>query len=343
MWHVLVPEDHGDSRGGGGGGGCSDSSGGRGRGQVTYIRSVSAPLTINEDDQGNGWAGGLSPSAANEARAERPRASSLRQAPGGRRGGGGGSRVDVHGFLRLADLLHEKVVEWEEEEQEEEEEEEWNTGVGSGGGGGGGTRRCLLAGYEDTQWGAAWWSRERVRQSREQEDLGDDGSPVGSGHAATAGTDRFGSGAGPSDDRESRGNGGDGETDSVVLDVAGVSTAVGDDGVGRKWVTRGASRVLERARVAARAVVGRAWFVVVSQAVTVALVATALVWTPLSQDRYDRCLRRREEDALDAAVCRRESIFRQVEGLVLLGFLAEMTAKVRRTGVAYVQGKRHIT
>lgn len=56
------------------------------------------------------------------------------------------------------------------------------------------------------------------------------------------------------------------------------------------------------------------------------LAVLSVVWTPTSEGRYDLCLR--SEGTVDPPFCRREAALKWTEGLLLLGFAAEMTARV---------------
>lgn len=68
------------------------------------------------------------------------------------------------------------------------------------------------------------------------------------------------------------------------------------------------------------------------QAVTVLLVTMALMWTPLSQEWYDRCLT--GETQAESAVCQRQITLRRTEAVVLAVFFAEMMVKVCTTNPA---------
>lgn len=216
--------------------------------------------------------------------------------------GGSRGRVDVHGFLQLADLLHEKVAEMEEE------------GVNSDGCGG--TEGCVLAGWErawftprdmvSTEFGrkvSCVW--ERADQKGEIES-GEEDSDCSVSETDVPYTPENG--------------GGERAAWSVCMNAAGM----GDT---RPRLRRLASHVLEEAKRVARKAVGRAWFAAMAQVISVLLTVAALTWTPASQDHYDRCLQG-GEGKLVRAVCHREYWLRRAEGLVLLAFLAEMATKV---------------
>ena len=237
------------------------------------------------------------PSSVGDANSERHRAYSFPLLGGGSRG-----RVDVHGFLQLADLLHEKVTEMEEE------------GVNCDGCGG--TEGCVLAGCEgacftprktaSTEFGrrvSCVWERADKKEGIES---GEEDSDCSVSDTDLPYTPENG--------------GGERAAWSVCINTVGM----GDT---RPRLRRLASRVLEEARGAARKAVGRAWFTAVSQVISVLLTVVALTWTPASQNHYDRCLGG-GEGKLRRAVCHREYWLRQAEGLVLLAFLAEMATKV---------------
>lgn len=214
--------------------------------------------------------------------------------------------MDVHGFLQLADLLHEKVAETEEED-----------GVNSDGCGGS-EGQCVLAGCE----GACFTPRHGVRAKIGREvdcvwERADENGRIESGgedsESSVSETDAI-----PDAPENCAGNRAPGG--SVHVNAAGTSDA-------RQRLRTFASWCLGEARRVARNVVGCAWFTAVSQAISVLLTVAALTWTPTSQAQYDRCLEGGGRE-LGRAACRGEFALRRVEGVVLLAFLAEMTTKV---------------
>lgn len=250
---------------------------------------------------------GKNNSSVGDANTERHRAHSLPFSGGGSRG-----RVDVHGFLQLADLLHEKVAETEEE------------GVNSDGCGG--TGGCVLAGCEGACFtprrpGASAEVRRKVSCVWERAD--EKGGIESGGEDSDSSVRETDVPVAPEN------GGGERATGSVCLGAAGTSDA------GHR-LRRFASYVLKEAKRTARKVVGRAWFTAVSQVISVLLTVAALTWTPSSQDHYDKCLGGGVGES-GRTVCRREFSMRRAEGLVLLAFLAEMATKVTFEPFHYCQ------
>ena len=236
------------------------------------------------------------PSSVGDARAERHRARSLPLS-----GGGGRGRVDVHGFLQLADLLHEKVAETEEE------------GINTDGCGG--AERCVLAGCE----GACFTPRYGVSTEVEHKvdcvwERADENGGVASGGEDSDSVSETDAPTPPEND------GGERAAGSACVNAAGTSDT-------RQRLRRFASCFLEEAKRGAKKVVGRAWFTVVSQVTSVLLTVVALQWTPTSQEQYDRCLGGGGGQP-GRPVCRGEFALRRMEGVLLLAFLVEMTMKV---------------
>lgn len=62
------------------------------------------------------------------------------------------------------------------------------------------------------------------------------------------------------------------------------------------------------------------------QVIAVLLTLMALTWTPISQEWYNHC--RDRSNRPHSSVCRGGDALRRIEGLLILAFLAEMTAKV---------------
>lgn len=199
------------------------------------------------------------PAAGKEAYGARLRARSPCRGIAGRRGGGG--RLDVRGFLRLADLLHQRVVESLEEEEQ----------------GGGGVEALVLAGYGEAGPGAA----------------ADGGGGEGGG--------RGGGGSGGSGGKGDGGRGSNRRRDSLFWwDVNGGEARsvdwgrdeeeeeedggdAGDGGGGgsavaaplrQGWVGQWCAALAGKSRSIARGVVGRVWFFRGSQvmAMTVGMV-----------------------------------------------------------------------
>lgn len=253
------------------------------------------------------------PSSVGDPNTERHRARSLPLSGGLSRG-----RVDVHGFLQLADLLHEKVAETEEE------------GVNSDGCGG--TGGCVLAGCEGACFtprpGASTEARRKVSCVWERAD--EKGGVESGGEDSDSSVRETDAPVAPEN------GGGERATGSVYMGAAGTSNTASDTG---HRLRRFASYVLKEAKRTARKVVGRAWFTAVSQVISVLLTVAALTWTPTSQDHYDRCLGGGVGKS-GRTVCHREFSMRRAEGLVLLAFLAEMATKVTCEPFHYCRNHR---
>lgn len=238
------------------------------------------------------------PSSVGDTRADRFRPNTLSLSAGIDRG-----RVDVHGFLQLADLLHQKVEESEE--------------AGVKAGGCGGTEGCALAGCEGACFTLKIGVSAEVGRQVDcvWESADENGGLESGGEDSDSASDSNVSGS-------PENGGGDGEraAGSVCVGVAGTGGA-------EQRLRKYASCFLEVARRAARKVVGRTWFTAMSQVIAVLLTVAALTWTPKSQQRYDLCLKGGEGEP-NIATCRGQFALRRVEGVVLLAFLAEMTTKV---------------
>ncbi|CAM9781465.1 unnamed protein product [Pylaiella littoralis] len=295
---------------------------------------------------------------------------------GGGRGGSGSSedRVGVLAFLRLADLLHERVVETGEDD------DDGDAGGGNEGYGGATGRRgggCYMAGYDD---------------DNDVVDSEDDGINVA--HGAGRGCGEIGCGGGrrmrrmrhralvrgraprgdgfreeeEDDEKEDSQEGsqedsqedsrddeeqccfwGDGgvwksiagetsDTNAKGSGSGGGSAGVRDGDVGAPFsasqrMRQCVLRALEKARKAARVIVGQAWFFQISRGIAVLLTMLALAWTPRSQQVYDGCVEEEREDCTqDKLDFRREDLLRRLNGLVLLAFFAEMMIKVLAVG-----------
>lgn len=354
LWHLLVPEDHD-------------------RDYHMYPRSFSVPLA---NDQTPSWKSSIAPhyasdtenintntsssgssAARGEFRVARSRARSLPHAPagGGGRGqrgsdsGSNGGRLGVHGFLRLADLLHEKVV-----ESVEDDDDDGTTGRGGGEGGGG--RPCYIVGYDN----------DNDVAGVEDNDLGiGSAHGVGGGCGGDTGCDVGRRGGGhlygdgfreECDDEEDSQQDSQQEEqccfsgdESVSNTIFGeTSNSSGDDTCGgaraggeggdaaatfspRQRLRRCAWQQLVKAKRIARRIVGQAWFFQMSRGIAVLLTVLALVWTPRSQQGYDGCVAEGGKDCrtTDSVDFRREDLLRRLHGLVLLAFFAEMMAKVK--------------
>ncbi|CAM9168445.1 unnamed protein product [Ectocarpus sp. 12 AP-2014] len=264
----------------------------------------------------------------------RARARSLPHGPsGGGRGDGNGGRgvrggsdrrLDVHAFLRLADLLHVKVVE-----------------SGEDGDGVEGGRTCFIAGYGDDGFGSAHGGQtwERGEGARGAGSLGD-------GEYSFREDEEELEGGGEQErqkvclcPRDKRGN-----SDSTNNSERRSADREGCSGDGdsaafcpQRRLKRLAHRMEERARAAARDMVGREWFSLMSKGIGVLLAMLAVTWTPRSQLRYDKCPLGEREEVCDKphesqVDFLREDLFRRLEGLVLLAFSFEMAAKVLAVG-----------
>lgn len=299
----------------------------------------------------------------------------------GRMAGGGDHCLDLHGFLHLADMLHVKAVESGGKEEGGvggsggrgpcylagyDDEEDGGSGDAAG-------RDAERDG--DAEWdGDAMgfrsfpgkWGRVRngpggggvpARENeglREETDEEEDDSDDGEQSGGRQGGLRF---CCPPSDEEGGGTtatAGEGSP-GARGDVNGSASGGGLGGNAsallsnprRLRVYRCASGVLQRARVAARIMVGRQWFCLASRGIAVLLAALALTWTPRSQQRYDDCPSPGEEGYRSGIACddgggseslvdyRREDLLRRVEGGVLLAFLAEMAAKVPHLDSVY--------
>ncbi|CAN0026247.1 unnamed protein product [Ectocarpus fasciculatus] len=339
LWHVLVPEDEDDF--------------------VHYSRSYSVPIendrfgedstacANNSSDDGDvgrknsrASSSGNSHAAKDGFRMARARARSLPHGPsgGGRsnsnsnsnraRGirGGSGRRLDVHAFLRLADLLHVKVVESGED------------GVDGMEGG----RTCFIAGYGDEGFGSAHEGKTRERGEGAQ-GMGS----LGDGRYSFREDEEELEGGGDQEHQETfcwcprdkRGNS-DSSNNSERRSAGGEGCTKDDESEAfwsQRRLKRLARRVEEQARAAARDMVGREWFSLMSKGIGVLLAMLALTWTPRSQLRYDKCPLGEGEEVCDTphesqVDFRREDLFRRLEGLVLLAFSFEMAAKVLAVG-----------
>eukprot|EP00752_Nemacystus_decipiens_P018420 g16518.t1 len=359
LWQVIVPEEDYDWRYGYSRSFSvpveTDSSASR------WGDSAAPVVTRSGNSTANGGGGsGIRNTAGDAFQVARSRARSLPHGPGSGGGGGGGSgsgvgmrrgrwrgngggggdgdgggRMDVRGFLRLADLLHQRVV--------DDGEGGGFGGGGKGSGRGGEWGPCYLAGFDDDGGDVA------AAASAAAADAG--GAGLYSACAAlaepgrTAGGERRTSGGSGSRIRGGTGEGGgfreheDEHEDGSESEVGDKENSEhedededededeekpccflgGEEGRGhgrssrgggggivvngsgviplsrRRRVDRWARRALVRARAVARVVVGRRWFAVVSRGIAVSLTMLALAWTPLSQQRYDGCLGVEEE------------------------------------------------
>lgn len=328
LWHVLVPEDEDD---------------------FVYSRSYSVPIgndrfgedstaqanNNSDDDDDVGKKNSRTTSSSTHAakdgfRMARARARSLPHGPsgGGRSNGNGGRgmrggsdrRLDVHAFLRLADLLHVKVVE-----------------SGEDGDGVEGGRTCFIAGYSDEGFGSAHGGQtwERVEGARGSRSLGD-------GKYSFREDEEELEGGGEQErqkvcwcPRDKRGNS-DSTNDSEGRSAHSEGCSGDGDSAAfcpQRRLKRLAHRMEEQARAAARDMVGREWFSLMSKGMGVLLAMLAVTWTPRSQLRYDKCPLGEGEEVCDKpheseVDFLREDLFRRLEGLVLLAFSFEMAAKV---------------
>ncbi|CAM9499373.1 unnamed protein product, partial [Hapterophycus canaliculatus] len=365
LWHVLVPEDqddHGSLR--------SYSlpvAADRAHDYRTSTAPRSAGRAAGEPNTNSAASGSSSSYAARDAfELARSRARSFPSGPPGGAGGaaqrnrrmfGGNHRLDLHGFLHLADMLHVKAVESGDKDE------------GGGSGGGGGRGSCYLAGYEDEEddgggdgggdaerdgdalgfWSEADDSDEGERSDggwRWQDELRfclPPGDEEGGASAIAAGGGRHGARGDVHGSTPGGGSGGGGGGEGGAENAFALFSHPR-----LQRVERCASGLLQRARAAARVVVGRQWFCLTSRIIAVLLAALALTWTPRSQELYDDCLSLGEEgyhgsgiacddatgsDAPESAVdYRREDLLRRMEGGVLLAFLAEMVTKALAMG-----------
>lgn len=327
LWHVLVPEDEDD---------------------FVYSRSYSVPIendrfggdstaSANNNSDGDDVGKKNSRTSSSHAamdgfRIARARARSLPHGPsgGGRSGsnsnrargirGGSDRRLDVHRFLRLADLLHVKVVESGED------------GDGMDGG-----QVCFIAGYGDeglrSAHGGKTWERGEGAHGA---------GSLGDGRYSFPEDEEEGEGGGEEErqnvrwcPRDKRGNS-DSTNNSARRSAGGGGCSEDDESAvfsPQRRLKRLAHRVEEQARAAARDMVGREWFSLMSKGVGVLMAILALTWTPRSQLRYDKCPLGEGEEVCDTPHeseldFRREDLFRRMEGLVLLAFSFEMAAKV---------------
>lgn len=260
-----------------------------------YVRSHSAPLESNDswiEHQGTTSAAqsstarlrGTEPSRGNmsdtplpnkkETHGARLRARSASRAAG--EGGWGRvdvGRVDVHGFLRLADLLHQRVVESLLEGDDEEEEEDRGAlvlagygdagpGVAIGGGGGGEEEDGCGRRHEGDGRGRddsfCWEIDGGETGSVDWGESGETAAAVIPGVRGKDGSDN-----------------GQGGLRTVCIDVGGLSGRDGDVGGGggaavaavprmqgwREW----SATLGNMAKSAARGFVGRTWFSRTSQ------------------------------------------------------------------------------
>ncbi|CAM9588976.1 unnamed protein product [Ectocarpus sp. 4 AP-2014] len=337
LWHVLVPEDQDD---------------------FVYSRSYSVPIgndrfgersttpanNNSDDDNDIGKKNSRTISSSSSSsrsthaakdgfRMARARARSLPHGPsgGGRSNGNGGRgirggsdrRLDVHAFLRLADLLHVKVVE-----------------SGEDGDGVEGGRTCFIAGYGDEGFGSAhggqtWERGEGVRGAgylgdgeysfrEDEEEL--EGGEQERQKLCWCPRDKRGN-SDSTDNSERR------SADSEGCSAEGDSAAF----CPQRGLKRLAHRMEEQARAAARNMVGREWFSLMSKGIGVLLAMLAVTWTPQSQLRYDKCPLGEREEVCDKpheseVAFLRQDLFRRLEGLVLLAFSFEMAAKVLAVG-----------
>lgn len=370
LWNVLIPED--DSR----------------RNGFLYSRSYSVPIendatkpswgsstrslspapaaganmiekssSNSNSNSGSGSSGSTSNAAREPSRiAIRSRAQSLPHGPSGvRRGHSSSCRLGVRGFLRLADLLHERVVEAGEGE-----------GDGHGHGGRGEERACYLAGFEDDEYddgvgagfspglahGALGLSASQggrggasIRESESEnesdqdeehsdEDQGEDEESASGGQCCYSGDE--GARARP----HARGAGNSAHAPPSSNGVASGGGRGSSGAPFSPWqrMERCASCVFGQARMMSRRAVGCEWFSTLSKAIAVCFFLLALAWTPLAQQRYDDadgdgCLEGghgecNPPDGDEVVDYQWEDLLRRLRGAVLLAFLGEMTVKV---------------
>lgn len=230
LWEILVPDEDED----------------------TYIRSSSVPVK-DDGRRGSSDILPLGTASAVGRRRQHPaergsNTTNSRAAAFGahyrRKNGVGGiaaGRLDIHGFLKLVDLLHEKVV---AEDGEIEDGNSSSRRLSAGG-------CCSLAGYDNDVWeeSATGDASRRMLERREDSvrvnflwDLKDE-----SGGQSGSGLDEY----------DTDTDGGSGESATRGSDDRG------DHGRGK--ITTLALKVLKAARGFSINVVGRAWFLRVSQ------------------------------------------------------------------------------
>eukprot|EP00903_Cladosiphon_okamuranus_P010280 g9732.t2 len=323
-------------------------------GAFEFARSRARSLPHGPVGNANGGGGGHSGSGSSARRGGRWHRN------GGAGKDSGGGRMDVRGFLRLADLLHQRVV---------------DDGEGDGGGGGEGRgrrgARPFLAGFDDEGVGPGPVVTARSSLAgpggSNPVSEGRTSGGVGGGFQEDEDEDEFevkGETSGEEEDEEQpccfSGEDGHGHGHSAPPPMAprGGTTSIGGGGGGgdvaasssgdgggggaiplsrRKRLERCARRALGQATAIARVAVGRRWFAMLSRGIAVSFTMLTLVWTPLSQQRYDGCPGQEDcvaekdmdEDEVDYW---REDLMRRLEGLVLLAFAGEMAAKVLAVG-----------
>lgn len=69
-----------------------------------------------------------------------------------------------------------------------------------------------------------------------------------------------------------------------------------------------------------------ACYIFAGKSVTVLLAGISLIWTPVTQDRYNWCLR--TQGKVSPVFCMDRTVLQWMEGALLLAFLAEMATKV---------------
>ncbi|CBN80110.1 K+ transporter, Kef-type [Ectocarpus siliculosus] len=214
---------------------------------------------------------------------------------------------------------------------------------GEGGDGAEGGRTCFIAGYGDELFGSAhggqrWDGGEGTHGAgslgdgkysfrEDEEDLeGGGGQEQERQKVCWCPRDKRGNSdsTNNSERRRADSEGCSGDGDSVAF-------------CPQRRLKRLAHRMEEQARAAARDMVGREWFSLMSKGIGVLLAMLAVTWTPRSQLRYDKCPLGEGEEVCNKpheseVAFLREDLFRRLEGLVLLAFSFEMAAKVLAVG-----------
>ncbi|CAM9717141.1 unnamed protein product [Scytosiphon promiscuus] len=343
LWHVLVPDDE-DEYGTSRSYSLPVAANRTDDYRTSKTPNLASPPAVDRNPTSNGIGSSSSYAARDAFQLARSRALSC---PSGPPGGGGAAqwkrrmagrdyRLDLHGFLHLADMLHVKAVE--------------SGGKDEGGDGGSGKGLCYLAGYDDEEDDGA------VENGGETERDGDElgfwsvsgkwGRPCTGGAVRGGGVPGRGAGGLREESYEGEGDSDEGEQsdeewrrqedlqwcclpgdeergasavaaggriNGVRGDVNGSLSGGGEGGAQspsfrfshsrRQKMQRCARGLLQRARVAARSAVGRQWFCLASRSIAVLLAVLALTWTPRSQQRYDDCLSPWEEGYQSSVAC----------------------------------------
>lgn len=323
------------------------------RGSSTRSLSPAPPAagasTEKSSSSSNSGSGSSSNASREPSRNARSRAQSLPHGPSEMRRGHSSSsssrsscRLGVRGFLRLADLLHEKVVEAGE-------------GDGDGHDAGEEERVCYMAGFEDDDCddgvgagfspdlahGALALAVPGGRGSasiRESESDKDEGHSSGDEYGDDEDEESASGGQCCYSGDEGARTGGTGDGTHAPPSSNGVASGGASFSPWQR-MERCASCVFSHARATSRRAVGRKWFSSLSKAIAVCLVLLALAWTPRAQQWYDDadgdgdgCVEGEHVECStpdgDGMDYQREDLLRRLRGAVLLAFLGEMMVKV---------------